>query len=163
MGHLTVISICRVGRSKELSQPTRPRADKYIIRKVIPSGFPPPTITKSLMVAVCVLTACSTVWADTIYVKSGSSGDGSSWANAYGDLQDALDDADPNDEIWVAAGTYKPTSDYGLDIGDRGKHFRMKNRVAIYGGFPNTGDPGMEDRDPNNYETILSGDLTGND
>jgi parallel beta helix pectate lyase-like protein len=78
-------------------------------------------------------------------------------------LQAGLDDADPNDEIWVAAGTYYPTYDYELGIGDRGKHFRMKNRVAIYGGFPATGDPGWIDRDPNTYETILSGDLAGND
>jgi parallel beta-helix repeat protein len=35
----------------------------------------------------------------------------------------------------------------------------MKNGVAIYGSFDNTGDPVMADRDPNQYETILSGDI----
>jgi hypothetical protein len=39
----------------------------------------------------------------------------------------------------------------------------MKNGVAIYGGFGASGDPDMADRDPNMYETILSGDLLGND
>jgi hypothetical protein len=31
--------------------------------------------------------------------------------------------------------------------------------VAIYGGFPSSGDPNWNDRDPNAYETILSGDI----
>jgi len=99
----------------------------------------------------------------TIHVKAGGAGDGSSWENAYGDLQSALDHADPNDDIWVAQGRYKPTSDYGLSIGNRGKHFRMKNHVGIYGGFSSAGDPNFEDRDWRTYETVLSGDLLGND
>jgi len=105
----------------------------------------------------------SATHAKTIHVKVGGTGDGSSWANAYGSLQPALDDADPNDSIWVGEGTYVPMYDYGLDIGDRGKHFRMKNGVGIYGGFPAEGSPGLEDRDWEEYETVLSGDLLGND
>ncbi len=103
--------------------------------------------------------------ADIIYVKEGGTGSGTSWAGAYGKLQDGLSDADPCDVIWVAEGTYYPIYDYGLGIGDRGKHFRMKNGVGIYGGFPDTGDPDMDDRDPNRYVTILSGDIGigGND
>jgi len=96
-----------------------------------------------------------------IRVDCGATGnnDGTSWADAFTSLQDGLDRAVRGDRIWVAAGTYKPTYDYGLDIGDRGRHFRMKNEVGIYGGFPATGDPGWLDRDPNTFETILSGDI----
>ena len=115
------------------------------------------TISGAILVFLLQL-LCPPVLADVIYVKEGGTGSGTSWADAFGDLQDGLDDADPCDVIWVAEGTYYPTSDYGLGIGNRGKHFRMKNGVKLYGGFPGTGDPDISDRDPNMYETILSGD-----
>jgi len=121
-------------------------------------------MAKYVVIFMCIsLLAGIPCSADVIYVKAGGTGDGTSWTDAYGDLQDGLGDAIKGDQIWVAEGTYYPTSDYGLDIGDRGKHFRMKNSVAIYGGFPDTGDPNINDRDPDMHKTILSGDLLGND
>ena len=100
----------------------------------------------------------------TIFVDATASGvnNGSSWVDAYNFLQDGLDDADPCDVIWVAQGTYYPTTEVG-GTGSRYQTFRMKNGVGIYGGFPDTGNPGWPDRDPNTYVTILSGDLDGND
>jgi len=92
----------------------------------------------------------------TVHVKLGGTGDGSSWATAYGDLQTALDDADPNDQIWVAEGKYTPGT-------ERWETFMMKEGVGLYGGFPATGDPGWDKRDPNTYRTILSGDILSND
>ena len=118
-----------------------------------------PTISWILALVVGAFIATPAA-AQTIYVDANAQpgGDGLTWTTAYNYLQDALADAQTGDEIWVAEGTYYPTSDYGLGIGDRGKHFRMINGVAIYGGFPPGGDT-FESRDPNQYETILSGDI----
>ncbi len=88
--------------------------------------------------------------------------DGSSWADAFTDLQSALNSTCPDiTQIWVAAGTYYPTSG-----ADRNVSFVMKNGVAIYGGFEGTEDPlsfDLADRDFVTNETILSGDLLGDD
>ena len=53
---------------------------------------------------------------------------GTSWANAYTSLQSALSVASTGTEIWVAAGTYRPTTG-----SDRTVSFSMKNGVKIYG------------------------------
>ena len=103
--------------------------------------------------------------AGTIYVDKDApgSGNGSSWDDAFTELQSALDVAWPGNEIRVAEGTYLPTSDYGLGIGSRGRHFRMRNHIAIYGGFAGYGTADPNNRDVELYETILSGDLNCDD
>lgn len=94
-------------------------------------------------------------------------GSGASWTNAFTTLQPALDAAVAGEQIWVARGTYKPTSSNGLTNTSRYYHFRLKNSIGIYGGFAGTettlgqrtdfGAGGLN-------ETILSGDLgTGGD
>ncbi|MCF7958618.1 MAG: hypothetical protein K9M57_09250 [Phycisphaerae bacterium] len=107
--------------------------------------------------------------ADTsyIYVDPNALGanDGSSWPNAYTNLQDALAAANSMAkpvEIWVARGVYKPDQGAGISPGDRNATFQLISDVALYGGFPSGGGQ-WEDRDPNMYETVLSGDLIGND
>ncbi|MBN2019711.1 MAG: C10 family peptidase [Sedimentisphaerales bacterium] len=88
--------------------------------------------------------------------------DGTSWDDAYNNLQDAL--ADPCASIiWVADGTYKPDQGGGHTPGDRNAAFVLKNGVAIFGGFAGCGAPNPNARDTKLYETILSGDLAGND
>jgi predicted outer membrane repeat protein len=88
-----------------------------------------------------------------IYVKSGSTGNGSAWNNAYGSLQSAITAAQAGDEIWVAAGTYKPTTGT-----DRTASFTLKNNVAIYGGFAGT-ETALNQRNIANNITILSGEI----
>lgn len=87
------------------------------------------------------------------YVKANGSGDGSSWANASGNLQ-AMINAEGVQQVWVAAGTYKPTSTTARDIS-----FSMKSGVSILGGFPASGNPGLAQRVPDSYTTTLSGDI----
>jgi len=91
----------------------------------------------------------------TIYVDDTASGSdtGTSWANAYTNLQTALGAANPSDEIWVASGTYKPGA-------ARGHTFQLKNGVALYGGFPDGGGDGtFIARKPKLYHTLLSGEI----
>src|SRR5262245_48737704 len=79
-----------------------------------------------------------------IYVNAVATGanNGLSWTDAYIDLQSALSAAVNGDEIWVAAGTYKPTTST-----DRTISFTLKNGVALYGGFAGT-ETLLTQRDP---------------
>ena len=87
-----------------------------------------------------------------LYVKQDSTGDCSNWLDAC-DLQTALNLAEIGEEIWVAAGTYKPTSN-----DDRSVSFQLKSGVALYGGFPAEGGD-YESRDWEANITTLSGDI----
>jgi hypothetical protein len=102
-----------------------------------------------------------------IYVDDDAAGtnDGSNWENAYNFLQDALADANSAEkpvEIRIAQGIYKPDMGANQTAGDREATFQLINGVSIYGGFPPVDDE-LGHRDPNLYETILSGDLYGDD
>ncbi len=94
-----------------------------------------------------------------LYVDGGATGanDGSSWADAFSELEDALDFACMNDAIWVAAGTYYPTEEHGGE-GEMCRSFQMKKGVAIYGGFAGD-ETAISDRDPSVNVTVLSGDI----
>ncbi len=100
-----------------------------------------------------------------IHVSASASagGDGTSWATAFSSLQDALAAATGtvgDDEIWIAAGTYTP--DPGGS--DQNLRFQLASGVAIYGGFDGS-ETQLGDRNPNplTNDTILSGDLAGDD
>jgi len=115
-------------------------------------------------IAVAVVFAPSGVLhAVTVYVKAGATGanNGTSWADAYVELQAALTAATTGTEIWVAAGTYKPTAetpDPGNPQVVRGKTFQLKSGVAIYGGFAGS-ETLRAQRNPAANVTILSGDI----
>ncbi len=102
-----------------------------------------------------------------IYVDEDATGanDGTSWADAFNYLQDGLGAAGPGDEIRVAEGTYRPDEDtLNPDgTGDMYVAFELINGVDLYGGYAGVGHEDPNARDPKLYETILSGDLDGND
>jgi len=99
---------------------------------------------------------------DIIYVKknTASGDDGESWDTAYDQLYTALSNADSNSQIWVAAGTYYPDP---TGLGDsRDAIFTLVAGAEVYGGFTGIEDY-LDECDPFVNETILSGDLLGND
>ena len=105
-------------------------------------------------VAVCAQLAAP-AWAGVIYVRGDAGGakNGHSWADAYTDLQAGLAAAEWGDEIWVAQGTYKPTS-----YGNQYVFFALEAGVGLYGGFAGT----ETERGQRNWKTnatILSGDI----
>jgi predicted outer membrane repeat protein len=141
-------------------------------------------------IITCVAVLVCLGWASTapgkvIYVEDdaagvydGSSNNGSSWDHAFVHLQQALVAAQAGDEIRVAQGLYRP--DQGLPPGSvpsrsghttavvsmegwTGATFSLKNGVTLLGGFAGLGGEDPNVRDPQRYQTILSGDLRGND
>ena len=77
------------------------------------------------------------------YVKQGGTGDGTSWANASGNLQQMINNLADNNpqnmpgEVWVAAGTYAPQSQV-ISGTSYSASFRMRDGISVYGGFAGT-------------------------
>jgi predicted outer membrane repeat protein len=97
-----------------------------------------------------------------IYVDPLATGlkNGSSWANAYTSLDDALDHAKSltgMDTIKVAQGIYQPARFPGgiASVDPRDKSFLLPKYSAIIGGYANGGGT----RDPKKFKSILSGDI----
>ena len=94
-------------------------------------------------------------------------GDGASWDTAYRFLQDGLTSAAKGGatEIHVAQGIYKPDRDEANrdGTGDREAAFHLLNDVPLRGGYAGIGAKDPDSRDIELFETILSGDLLGND
>jgi predicted outer membrane repeat protein len=87
-----------------------------------------------------------------VYVKSNGGGSGQSWSDAT-NLQSALNNYIAGDELWLAQGTYKPTTG-----SDRNASFVLKEGMQIYGGFAGT-ETTREQRDWYTNRTFLSGNL----
>ena len=105
-----------------------------------------------------------------IYVRGTDGNDnnnGNSWGTAYATLTKALKVAQSGDKIWVAAGTYtgnikgNPNNvNDNANIHSQPYAYEMKEGVNVYGGFPDSGTPGEDDRDPNLNETILQAQIS---
>ena len=90
-----------------------------------------------------------------IHVNQNANGtnSGSSWTDAFVNLQDAITQADSNTMIWIAEGIYFPTN-----TNDRTISFLLKNGVQMYGGFEGN-ENNLAERDFVNNPTTLSGDI----
>jgi hypothetical protein len=98
--------------------------------------------------------------AQTVFVDADALGlnDGSSWADAFTDLDQALAAAAPGQEIWVAEGTYTPAP----PAGPRNDPFDLPSGVSVYGGFLGT-ESLLAERPVPLALSVLSGDLNGDD
>ncbi|QKZ12588.1 right-handed parallel beta-helix repeat-containing protein [Spirosoma sp. KUDC1026] len=96
-------------------------------------------LSLSTLAAVLCALSIGRSHAQTIrYVKPDGTGTGSSWATASANLQAIINASSAGDQVWVAAGTYKPSSCTNCSAADRIMSFSMKNGVALYGGFVGT-------------------------
>ena len=98
------------------------------------------------------------------YVDADATGgnDGLTWTDAFVFLQDALDAADPGDQIWVAEGIYHPDDGVSVNEGDRTATFQLLTGVGIHGGFEGDEET-LQQRAGLFDQTILSGDLNDDD
>lgn len=94
-----------------------------------------------------------------IYVNHAATGnnDGTSWVNAFTDLNNAIAVASSSNEIWVAQGAYLPNSGTA-----RTRTFNLPNDTKLYGGFIGT-ETVISQRDFRTNITTLSGDFNNDD
>ncbi len=112
---------------------------------------------------------CQVLAQPVIFVDDDATGanDGTSWCDAYVYLQDALVAAAASNgaitEIRVAQGLYKPDEGMTQSLGDRYATFALQNGLSLLGSYPGCGAIDPDSRDPALFNTILSGDLNGDD
>jgi hypothetical protein len=122
----------------------------------------------AVLVVLAVFGGAAAAAGNVIYVDDDAAGanDGSSWADAYVFLQDALGAAGAMEgpvEIRMAGGTYRPDQGVSIMPGSKPASFELIGGVTVRGGFAGTGAMDPDVRDVEAYETILSGDLNGDD
>lgn len=118
-----------------------------------------PSVAHALGFLMAVLLLATGALAQTVlYVNPAAApgGNGASWGTAYNDLHDALAFATANPdpagyELRLAQGVYLPY--------DSSDYFAAPDNITILGGYSAVGD----ERDPDTFPTIISGDVLGND
>jgi hypothetical protein len=101
-----------------------------------------------------VLFVFSTAHASRLFVDNTAvSGlnNGTTWVNAYLNLDTAFAKSKPGDTIWVAAGRYYTSS-------NRDVPFKLPNKVSVFGSFNKT-EAYESERKFTQYKTFLDGDI----
>ncbi|MEM6718387.1 MAG: T9SS type A sorting domain-containing protein [Bacteroidota bacterium] len=106
---------------------------------------------KKLLLTLLLVVTTMNVNAARIYVDANATGanNGTSWANAFTTIEDALISSIIGDEIWVKSGVYKPVSASG---------FIIPSGVKVYGSFAGT-ETQLSQRDLTANITTLNGDI----
>lgn len=120
---------------------------------------------RTIILLIAVLSAIMTVEAkDTLFVKPDAASGAWAGRNAYTNLQTAIDAAAAGDQIWVAAGTYRPTSMIPNGNEARCKSFLLRDSITLIGGFAGS-ESSIQERESDAFPwefahpTILSGDI----
>ncbi len=110
---------------------------------------------RTTILATLLLGISTRAQATHYFVNASASGsaNGLSWTDAFTNLQEALSIVVPGDEIWVAAGQYKPTTGTTRTIS-----FQVRNGVDVYGGFAGN-ETDLSQRDVATNPTVLNGDI----
>ncbi len=110
------------------------------------------------LLCLILLAICTQTEGQIYYVKAGASGNGTSWADASGNLQAVLANASSGSQVWVAKGIYTPANCSPCNTSDRNISFEIPNGVALYGGFQGT-ESTLAERNWQANSTILSADI----
>lgn len=122
-------------------------------------GFPVPGTQQDPIQSPPPMAGQTTIHVDA---TAPAGGDGSSWNQALNDLQAAISLAAPLTQVRVAQGVYRPVAE--IIPGDvRSVAFSLKKDVEILGGFAGLAGANPDVRDIEAFETVLSGDLNGDD
>ncbi|MCH7884064.1 MAG: hypothetical protein IIC01_02340 [Planctomycetes bacterium] len=146
------------------SQPTL-AADDGPAYKVMRQAAPdvarvrPPRSTVIRRVSRCLCGEPPVLYVDSN--ATGSNPDGSSWCSAYKELHQALAVVGFGVVIRIANGTHLPDTTGLAD--PREATFQLSGGVTLQGGYAGCGAPDPGARDVVENETILSGDLMGDD
>lgn len=163
LGFDTQSVVCSIG-SSSVNRFVRGGTHSLHLVTVAVGGSITVTVLPNLSSAVCVGFQLKYLGAGgklRIYVDDSATGanTGTSWADAYTDLQDALGDAKvagpEHTEVWTATGFYYP------DATDESVSFVISSGLKLYGGFAGTETTLDQRGDPAFHITALSGALSG--
>lgn len=120
--------------------------------------------SKKNLLFFCCITWSFFCHATIRYVKTGNAGTApyTNWGTASNDLQAVINQCVAGDEIWIAAGSYRPNRRADaltvITAADRNNAFVLKNGVKVYGGFTGV-ETLLGQRNSTTHVVTLSGDI----